>query len=236
MKLLAICLTTLVALSAQAQSTATPHGSDILETISVSGNGHAQVQPDRVTFNVGVETVAPTVDEAITQNNARVANVVAALKHAGAADREIATSNFSINPQQEYTQGKLPRILGYQVSNSVTVTREKITDVGRLLQAAITAGVNQASGLSFTVADPARGREESLRMAFDDARRKAQTLAAAAGRTLGRAMSISEGNVVMPPRPMMGKMAMAAEVQSDVPVESGTTEVTSAVSVIFELR
>jgi uncharacterized protein len=209
------------------------------ETVSVSGTGRVTVVPDRVTFNVAVQTIAPTVDEAVNENNARIAAVIAALKKAGATDRDIRTSNFSIYPQQDYSQGKLPRILGYQVSNNITVTRPNPAEASKLLQAAINAGVNQSSGLNFEVSDPSRGRDAGFKAAFDDARAKATVLAQAAGRTLGRALSISEGtgNAVPPPRPYpQGVMAMKAEAVSEVPVEPGSQENTYTVSVIFELR
>jgi uncharacterized protein YggE len=209
------------------------------ETVSVSGTGRVTVVPDRVTFNVAVQTIAPTVDEAVNENNARIAAVIAALKKAGATDRDIRTSNFSIYPQQDYSQGKLPRILGYQVSNNITVTRPNPAEASKLLQAAINAGVNQSSGLSFEVSDPSRGRDAGLKAAFDDARAKAAVLAQAAGRTLGRALTISEGtgNVVPPPRPFpQGVMAMKAEAVSEVPVEAGSQESSYTVSVVFELR
>lgn len=209
------------------------------ETISVSGTGRVTLQPDRYTFTVGVQTQAATVEDAVSENNSRVAAVVAALKKAGAADADVRTSGFSIYPQQDYSQqGKPPRVVGYQVTNNITVTRKQASDAGRLLQAAINAGVNTASSLSFDVSDPRRGRDEGLRAAFDDARAKASILAAAAGRTLGRAMAITEGVVqtAPPPRPMMrGVMAAKAEV-SEVPVESGSQEQTFSVSVVFELR
>lgn len=210
-----------------------------METVSVSGIGKVALVPDRVSFTLGVQTVAPTVDDAVSQNNSKVAQAIAALKKAGATEKEIRTSNFYINPQQDYSQGRLPRILGYQVSNNVTVTRDKVADAGRLLQAAISAGVNQASGLTFMVADPARGRDQALQLAYQDARAKAQTLAQAAGRTLGRALTISEGfrRDSPPPQPYMAKAAMmTSEAVSDVPVEQGTEEVMFTVSVLFELR
>jgi len=208
------------------------------ETISVSGTGKVSLAPDRVTFSVGVQSVAPTVDQAVNDNNQRVASVVAALKKAGAAEKEIRTSSFSIFPQQDYTQGQLPRILGYQVSNNVTVTREKVADAGRLLQAAVNAGVNTASGLSFIVSNPSSGRVEGLKAAFDDARAKATVLAQAAGRTLGRALTIAEGGQSAPPQPYpMPVRAMSKSAQvSEVPVEAGDEELNFAVSVVFELK
>lgn len=138
----------------------------LLETVSVSGTGRATVVPDRFTFTVGVQTVANNVEDAVNENNRKVAAVIAALKRAGAQDKDVRTSNFSIWPQQDYSQGHLPRILGYQVSNNITITRDKIGEAGKLLQAAISAGVNTSSGLQFEVSDPSKGREQGLRAAY----------------------------------------------------------------------
>lgn len=209
-----------------------------METVTVSGNGRAIVTPDRFTFQVGVQTVGATVDDAVAENNRRVAAVIAALKKAGAQDSDIQTSQFSIYPQQDYQEGKLPRILGYQVSNNISVRSTKVGEAGRLLGIAVAAGVNHSSGINFEVSDPSRGRDQGLKAAFDDARAKASLLAQAAGRTLGRAIEISEGQRLgePPPRPMARTMAMEAQVASDVPVESGTQEVMYTVTVTFELR
>ena len=218
--------------------TSTPVAPVMVETVSVTGMGKSLITPDRFTFQVGVQTVANTVDEAVTENNRRVAAVIAALKKAGATDKDIQTSNFNIFPQQDYQEGRLPRILGYQVSNNVTVRSEKIDEAGKLLGIAIGAGVNTSSGLQFQVSDPRKGRETGLKAAFDDARAKATLLAQAAGRTLGRAIVISEGvQHPQPPQTMMRAMAMEARVgNADVPVEAGTEELSFTVSVTFELR
>ena len=217
----------------------TPYVPPIMETISVTGTGRANVTPDRVTFTVGVQTVAATVDQAVNENNRKVAAVIAALKAAGASDQQIQTSNFSIWPQQDHQQGKLPQILGYQVSNTITVRRENVTDAGRLMQAAVNAGVNTSSGLQFEVTDPARGREGALQAAYADARAKATLLAQAAGRTLGRAVTIAEGaGGVTPPQPYPRAVMMRAEAAhvGDVPVEAGSEERVHTISVVFELR
>jgi uncharacterized protein len=216
-----------------------PRETGLLETISVTGTGHATLTPDRFSFSAGVQTTAPTVEEAVNQNNTKMQNVIAALKKAGATDQEIRTANFSIYPQQVYEQGQPPRVVGYQAANSVVVTKKEISAAGRLLQVALNAGANETSGLSFEVSDPSRGRDQGLRAAFDDARAKAALLAQAAGRMLGRAMTITEGTAVTPPppRPMpVGVMAARAEAISTVPVESGSRELTYTVSVMFEMR
>jgi uncharacterized protein len=222
--------------AAAAASAQSPAPQPAFETVSVTGTGRATLVPDRFTFTVGVQTIAPTVDAAVAENNQRLANVLAAIKKGGATEKEIRTSNFSIWPQQTYEQGQTPRITGYQVTNNITVTRDRIADAGKLLQAAVNAGVNVSSGLQFQVSDPTRGRDAGMKAAVDDARAKAMVLAQAAGRTVGRALTISEGSTpVQPPRPY-AMQAMAKADVGEVPVEAGTQEMTYTVSVVYELR
>ena len=241
-RFLSLIFVAAVATAALAQ-TAPPREAVWAETVTVGGTGKAMLVPDRFTFTVGVQTVANTVEDAVAENNRRTAAVIAALKKAGAADKDIQTSNFNIWPQQDYSQppggeARLPRILGYQVTNSVTVRSTKIQDAGKLLGVAIAAGVNTSSGINFEVSDPARGRAEGLKAAFDDARAKAALLAAAAGRGLGRAIVIQEGvQATPPPYPMPRAMAMEAKAAAqDVPVEAGTQELSYNVTATFELR
>ncbi len=231
----------IAAASAFAQPAMTPRDAAPVDTISVTGTGHVSLTPDRYSFTATVQTMSPTVEEAVNENNQNVAAAIAALKAAGAKAEEIQTSNFSIYPQQDYSQqqqGKPPRVIGYQVSNSVTVTRKQVSDAGRLLQAAISAGVNQTSGLTFSVSDPSRGRDDGLRAAFAEAHAKASLFATAAGRTLGPAIAISEIGATQPqPRPMMARNVMAAQaVSAEVPVESGSTELSFTVSVVFAMK
>jgi len=229
---LAVLAVTLLAVPAAAQAPAAPGAAD---TVSVNGTGRVELTPDRAVFTVGVQTMAPSVAAAAQENNARASAIITALKRLGAADRQIRTSQVSIYPQQEQQGGRAPKIVGYQVSNSITVTHEDPAAVGKLLQAAVDAGANSVSGVGFTVSDPARGRDGALQAAFGDARAKAEVLARAAGRTVGRALSIVEGGAVRPPVPMQYEMKTMSR-SADMPVEPGTEEVRFTVSVVFELR
>src|SRR5438094_4012648 len=226
---LLVLAATLLAVPAAAQPPAAP-----TETLSVSGTGRVELTPDRAVFSVGVQTMAPTVAAALQENSARASAIIAALKRLGAADREIRTSQVSIYPQQEQPGGRAPKIVGYQVSNGITVVREDPSAVGKFLQAAVDAGANTISGVSFTVSDPTRGRDTALQAAVADARAKAEVLARAAGRTLGRVISIAEGGGVRPPVPMAYEMK--AMRTAEVPVEPGSEERSFTVSVVFELR
>jgi uncharacterized protein YggE len=222
---------TLLAVPAAAQPPPAPAPA---ETVSVSGTGRVELAPDRAVFTVGVQTMAPVVAAALQENNTRVTAIIAALKRLGAPDRAIRTSHVSIYPQQEQPGGRAPKIVGYQVSNNITVAGDPAA-VGTLLQAAMDAGANSVSGVSFTVSDPTRGRDVALQAAFADARAKAEVLARAAGRSVGRAVSIVEGGMARPPVPMAYEMKAMGR-SADIPIESGDEEVSFRVSVVFELR
>lgn len=226
-------LLALIAVPLAAQ-TATPP-----ETITVTGTGTATLTPDRFSFTAGVQSMAPTVEEAVNENNAKMSAVLAAFKRAGATDQEVRTTNFSIYPQQAYEQGKAPRVVGYHANNTVIVTKRDVAAASKLLQVALSAGVNETSNLNFEVSDPTRGRDQGMRAAFDDARAQGTLLAQAAGRTLGRAMTITVagGETAPPPRPIYAMAGLAkAEAVSQVPVESGSRELKYYVTVVFEMR
>lgn len=205
------------------------------QTVSVTGVGRMQLTPDRATFTAGVQSVAPTLSAATQENGARMTAMLAALKRAGAAEKDLRTTGLSIYPQQAQQDGRTPRIVGYQVSNAVTVTRDDPATVGKLIETAVEAGANTVSGLTLTVSDPLRGRDAGLQAAFADARAKAEVLARAAGRGVGRALAITEGGAAAQmPVPMMRMQAQAMSMS--VPVEAGTEELSFTVSVMFELQ
>lgn len=235
---LPLVLIALVATAAVAQTGAPPAMREFApDTVSVTGTGKVTGTPDRVSFTAGVETSAPTVEAAVNQNNTLTAQVIAALKKAGAKDSEIRTSNFSVMPQYEYVENRRPRVIGFQVVNTVHVRRSNPTEAGKLLTVALQAGANNVSGLVFGVEDQTTLRNKGLQSAVADARAKAELLAMAAGRSVGRALTIVEGTAPMyPPQPMYGKVAAMEARVSDVPVETGTEELSFTVSVVFELK
>ena len=226
-----------LALQAQTPPGPVPREAATWQTLSVTGTGRVSLTPDRARFTVGVQTVAPSLAAATQENAARMTAILASLRQAGATDRELRTTGLSIYPQQSAEPGKQSRITGYQVSNNVAVTRNDPATIGTLLEAAVQAGANTVSGVNFTVSD-ARGKDIGLQAAFADAKAKADVLARAAGRTVGRALAITEGGAAMPPGPMpmyrRAEMAQAASFAA--PVESGAEEIAFTVSVVFALE
>ena len=212
------------------------------ETISITGDATIEQEPDTVMFTVGVQTIEEKVSSAVSQNNRRTQAVIDALLASGAKRENVQTMNFSVYPQMDYGnergQNRQPRILGYQVSNEVSVRSSDPAAASKLLQAAIDAGANSGGGLRFIVSDSSASKESGLRAAIADARRKASILAEASGRKLGRALSITEGGASPPPTPWM-KTANApvavAPPPPPVPVSAGTERLHFIVSVVFAL-
>ena len=232
----AALLASSLALQAQTPPGPVPREAAAWQTVSVTGTGRVSLTPDRASFTVGVQTISPSLSTATQENAARMTAILAALRQAGATDRELRTIGLSIYPQMAPEPGNKPRIVAYQVSNNVTVTRDDVATIGKLLEAAVQAGANTVSGVNFTVREPARGRDIGLQAAFAEAKAKAEILARAAGRTVGRALAITEGGAAMPPMPMFRRAEMAQAASYAAPVESGAEEIAFTVSVVFELQ
>ncbi len=206
--------------------------------IIVSGEGEATLVPDIAILTLSVMREAPTASAALEDNNKAMAAVVDALKAAAIAPRDLQTAGIAINPRYEYTQradgtqeGKL---VAYQVSNTLTVRVRDIAKTGVLIDQAVSLGVNNGGGISFTNEDPKPALDDARRKAVADAMAKAKLLAEAAGVTLGRVTEISDTVSNSPPVPIQAKAYLA---RSDAaPVEAGENSYTAQVNMVFELK
>jgi uncharacterized protein YggE len=218
---------------------------DMNSGILVQGTGEVRVKPDIARISVGVQTEAVDPTEAARQNAERTDRVIRALRAAGIAERDIQTQNYAIYPRYDNrprpTEGggggtSYEQVLvGYQVSNTVSVTVRKIDNAGKALDAAVKAGANVAGGISFDVDDPSPAKDEALRKAVADALRKARVVADAAKAGAVRLVAVVEGSVNVP-RPFLdvgaGMKAMSAEAVS-TPISPGEQAITAVVTVRF---
>lgn len=211
-------------------------------TIAIEGHGEVRVAPDMATINSGVTSQGETAREALDANTAAMTELISTLKAAGIEARDIQTSGFSVNPNYVYSDARdangyslPPRINGYQVSNSVTVTVRDLEDLGAILDKSVTVGANTVNGVTFSVADPSELLDQARKAAFADARHKAELYAQAAGAELGDLETISEQrNVNSPePYPMYARAEMAA---APVPVEAGEMSFGVTISVSWDLN
>lgn len=227
-----------LALPAFAHSAAYAQERQPAPRVIVSGQGESSIRPDMAVLTLGVTREAPTAREALDANNDAMAAVLAAMKTEGIADRDLQTSNFSINPVYVYPKpeepSQAPRITGYQVSNSLSVRVRDIARIGPVLDKSVTLGVNQGGGISFTNDDPSAALTEARTRAVKDAMAKAKTLAEAAGVNLGKIIEITEQSMMPQPMPYAMKAPEMAASDS-VPVAAGENAYRVDVNVTFEL-
>lgn len=210
-------------------------------TLSLTGTGIVSAKPDMATITSGVTTQAATAGEALAANSKAMADLLAALAAAGIADKDVQTSNFSVNPNYVYSDQRdasgytlPPKIDGYVVSNTVTVTIRDLTQLGAVLDKQVTVGANTINGISFGVDDPSALLDEARKHAFEDARHKAELYATAAGEELGPLVSISEIQGNIQPQPYLMK-AMAQADSAPVPVATGSLDFQIDVNVTWNV-
>jgi len=206
--------------------------------ITVEGLGEVARTPDMATLSAGVVTDAPTAAEALAKNNAAMQQLLALAKELGIEDRDVQTANLSVTPQYppynaQGAQGR-PQIVGYQVSNQVSLRVRDLARLGQVLDGLVQRGANQLYGVTFTLADPNPAAAEARDAAVADARAKAERLARAAGVTLGPVLSIADGGARLP-QPMPMARAVMAEAAS-VPVATGELTLREQLRVTFELQ
>jgi uncharacterized protein YggE len=195
------------------------------DTVSVTGAGSASGTPDTAQISAGVESTAATAKGALAANAAEMSKVIAALRAAGG--KNVTTQYVSLSPRTD-NQGK-PN--GFVATNSVSATIG-LDKAGALIDAAVEAGANTVYGPTLTNSGAKALYAKALKAAVADARDHAEALAAAAGRKVGRVVSISESGGS--PSPIAYAKAGAAD--SATPVVAGEQEVTASVAVTFELR
>jgi uncharacterized protein YggE len=203
--------------------------------LSVSAQAEASRVPDVATLSTGVVTQAADANAALRANAAQMAKVVATIKGAGIAEKDIQTSGINVSPQYRYAENQPPTITGYQAGNTVNIKVRDIGKLGEVLDALVASGANQVNGPSFEIDEPEAVYDEARRAALEKAKARAEMYAKSLGMKVRRIVSISEGaGFQPPPRPMMMK-AMAADAMESSPVSPGETTLTANLDVVFDL-
>lgn len=209
-------------------------------TISVFADAKVSASPDIATLSFGIATGRQTSAKAaialVTKN---MTAIIAAVKKTGVAEKDIATQSFWLNPVYDYSNGtQVPR--GFEANQSLTVKVRDLDKVGDVLTAATNAGANQAGSISFSIDKPDDLKAQARAMAIEKAQAKAIVLAKALGMSLGRLTAFNEDSNYGGPVPMYAKtMAMgggAPEADASLPVPAGEQDITSNVTLTYELR
>ena len=203
--------------------------------LNVSAQAEARRVPDVATISAGVVTQAADGNTAMRQNAEQMAKVMAAIKAAGIAEKDIQTSGISLNPQYRYAENEAPSITGYQATNTVSLKVRDITKLGKVLDSLAAQGANQINGPSFQIDQPEPVYDEARLAALKKAKDRAETYAKALDLKVRRIISISEGGGGgFRPVPMMA-MSARGKAEMDTAVSPGETEVSVSLDVVFEL-
>jgi uncharacterized protein YggE len=205
--------------------------------ISLTGHGEVKAKPDMAVVSIGVMTQAATAREGLTQNTGAMEKVFASLKASGIEPKDIQTSNFMINPRYQYDQNNAqpPRVVGYDVSNTVTVSVRKLDTLGAMLDKVVGEGSNQITGVTFAIADDEQLKDSARKLAVADAERKAKLYADTAHIALGQIVSVSEGTY-QPPQPVYAKAMRSEASGSAVPIAEGEQVVAIDVNIAWEIK
>ena len=163
-------------------------------TVSVSATGKVAADPDIAHISAGVVTEADTAKEALGRNSALMAKLIDGLKGAGLSAKDIQTTMLNVEPR--YTQpkdGRPSAISGYRVTNQVRLTVRDVKRLGEVLDQAIALGANHINQISFDLANAETLKDEARKQAMENARRRGELYAKAAGAQLGPVLRISEG-------------------------------------------
>lgn len=197
--------------------------------ITVVGSGSVQAAPDVAEWSFGVQTSGDTADAALSANSEAIAQVTAALRDAGVAGDDLRTEQVSVYPR---TGDDGLSVTGYDASNTVGATIRDLDAAGALVDAAVRAGANQVYGPTLTVSDAKTQYGAAVEAAFDDARERAEAIAAKAGVTLGAPVAIVEGGGGGDV-PVYDRAAMEG---AAVPIEPGVQDVGATLTVTFAIE
>jgi hypothetical protein len=213
-------------------------------TISVSGEGEEFMKPDIATVSFGVTQEAPVVGDAQDASAKKTNAILAALKTAGIADKDIKTVSYNIYPRYEYQkavnswdQSGKRTLAGYSVSQSFEVKIRVLTDAGKILSSLGELGATDVSGLSFGIDDEQKVIAAARAKAVADAKAKAERLAADLGVRLVGVIGFSEGGYYPPVRyAMMADSAMMSKEAAVPQMPAGENRITSNVTITYEIR
>jgi uncharacterized protein len=206
-------------------------------TLTLTVEGRATRTPDVAEVSGGVVTAAPTAAAAMAENAAKMNAVVAAVRKAGIAERDIQTAGLNLTPQYRYDNNQPPVLTGYQATNTVNLRIRRIADTGKLLDTLVGVGANQINGPNFRVEDSEAALDEARLAAVKTAQAGAELYAKAAGLRVRRILTLSESSGFEPgPRPMLMKAMAMDSAPAPTPVAPGEVSLSISLTVVYELE
>ena len=204
--------------------------------LDITATGEVTRVPDVAIISAGVVSRAPTATGAMQDAATKMQRVLAALKRAGVADRDVQTGSINLNPEYRYPDNQAPQLVAYTASNSVTIKFRDIRNSGKILDALVAEGSNQINGPNLTIDKPEAALDEARANAVAIGRARAEAYARSLGLRVARVVAVSEsgGYAVPPPAPPMPMMARMEA--SSTKIEPGEQKLQVNLAMTFELQ
>ena len=192
--------------------------------------------PDIAVISAGVVARSSTAAEALKDASSRMQRVLAALKRAGVADRDIQTSNISLNPEYRFPENQEQQLVGYSASNTLTVRFRDVAAAGKILDALVGEGANQINGPTLAVENPAAALDEARAKAVVIGRARADLYARSLGMRVNRLVAVVEqgGSEVQVPMARDAIVLTGSRVRTKI--QSGEQKLQFTLSMTFELQ
>ena len=218
------------------------------KSANFTGKAVVNVKPDVAVVSIAVVTQGKDAKSAQADNDAKVTAVRDFLKGSGIVDGDIKTSNYNLYPQYDYDycnrQKDLnssntyctPQIVSFEMNQSLEFKVRDFDKLGDIVGQVTQKGANQIHGITFTIEDPDKYRQDAVVDAIAKAKEKAEVYAKATGFKLGKIVSIYENSYV-PPMPYYADGKGGAEMnQVGSPIEAGSQEVSVEMSITYEIK
>ena len=210
-------------------------------TLTVSETGIVPHAPDTAFVMFGLETARKSLADAQKRNGTVMSKVMDRLRDLQIEKERIQTSSFTVSPQYRPPSNRptdvspaSPEIIGYVVSNMVTVEIRALDKVGTVIEEVLKAGANSFQGLHWGLREEQAVRLSALKQAAAKAREKASVLSETLHVKLARILSVTEGSQVVRPGVAMARMAMEATA-GDTPISSGELKIEATVTLVYEI-
>ncbi len=213
-------------------------------TISVSGTGIIETEPNQAKVYLGVETQSENVTEALEENSLKMQSVIKAMEKLGIKKNSIETTYFSVYPVRDYeTRGE--EIVGYRVSNEVTGELCDLDKIGGVIEEAMNAGANKVRRIEFGLTEDKENelKNEAIKEACGDARTKADAIASGLGFKIVRVATARESGVYVAPYRAEGfgggyglPIPTPAPMAIPPPIEPKEVKVSATIDVVYECR
>jgi len=213
------------------------------DRFSVVGSGTVYAKADIANISVGLKTGAQkTAAEATTDSTTKMNSIIAAVKKLGIEDKDIQTSDYSLNPVYNYTNDKGQELVGYEVVQTLNLKIRDLSKIGDVISQTTAQGANQVGNISFTIDDEFALKNQARELAITQAKEKAVLIAKQSGMKLGTVKSVMENSdpTISPVAYSNAKMdlsfAGAGVAVASPSIQSGQNEIKVDVTLVYEVK